>query len=95
MHTTPFAIDGVAPFVNVSSHGAVQSGWHTFGVPLQPVTPAASNVYSRSPPTYTTPSATAGDPTPAEPEPIDAVHRGVQTFGVPLQPVTPPTSMLK
>jgi hypothetical protein len=71
---------------------AVHRGAQVFGVPEQPVEPAASNAYNLSSwePTYTTEFATAGDDDTTPP--VVAVHRGVQVFGVPEQPVEPAAS---
>ena len=71
---------------------AVQSGEQTFGLPLQPVFPAASNAYSlpSSDPTYTTPPATVGDEYMWSP--VLALQRGTQVLGLPLQPITPAAS---
>src|SRR5215467_12597609 len=68
---------------------AVHNGLHVFGMPEQPVVPAASNAYSllSFEPTYTTPFATIGDE-PTTP-PVVPVHNGLHVFGVPEQPVVP------
>ena len=91
VYTYPSATAGVRPAWPTD----VQSGWQSFGVPAQPVDPAASNTYSRSNPvgrsvpTYTTPFATAGEP--SDP-PIPARQSGLHSFGVPAQPVAPRAS---
>ena len=79
---------------------ADHNGEHDFGVPAQPVVPAASNaikvwMYCDVPSlqreaTYTTPFATAGDESTTAP--VVAVHNGAHDFGVPEQPVVPAAS---
>src|SRR5258706_11804243 len=70
----------------------VHSGVHVFGVPEQPVTPAASKAYSLPSldPTYTTPFTTTGDE--LMPPPVDAVHSARHVLGLPEQPMTPAAS---
>ena len=87
MYTTPFATAGdetPAPPI-----GALHNGAQNFGVPEQPVVPAASNAYNLSEATYTTPFATTGDELTS---PLVPVHNGTHDFGVPEHPVVPAAS---
>src|SRR5262245_22822853 len=75
---------------------ACHRGVHVFGVPPQPVTPAASKaatvrswVVKWKDVAYTMPPATAGDCTSEPDGPTAAVQRGTQTFGTPAHPVAP------